>query len=158
MKLEEMDAEAYKIVGVAMRVHQELGCGFLESVYGDALEIEFQKQGIPYTREQFVFVYYSGVKLRSFFKTDYVCYENMIVELKATSELTSVDSAQTMNYMKATHSLRALLINFGEMSLRHKYLTWQAKWNECREVSLDCDGYIFSPMPELSTPESVDSE
>ena len=158
MKLEEMDKEAYKVVGAAMRVHQKLGCGFLESVYGDALAIEFQKQGIPYNREQFVFVYYGDVKLRSFFKTDYICYKNMIVELKATSVLTSVDSAQTMNYMKATHSPRALLINFGEMSLKHKYLTWQAKWGECREVSLDGDGYIFSPTPDLSNPESVDSE
>ena len=137
MKLQEMDPEVYKVIGAAMKVHQELGCGFLEAVYADALEIEFQKRGIPYVKEKLVNVFYSNIKLKSFYKADFICYDGLIVETKAQTSLSPVDSAQTMNYMKGTRLRRAVLINFGEPSLRHKYLSWQTKWDTKSETLSD---------------------
>lgn len=112
--------ECYKIVGACMAVHRELGNGFLESVYQEALEIEFQQQGIPYIREKIIPVIYKGVELRSSFKADFICYDNIVIEIKAQSALNAEHSAQVINYLKATGLKLGLLINFGTVSLQHQ--------------------------------------
>jgi len=112
--------ETYKIIGAAMKVHNTLGCGFTEKVYQDALEVEFQKQGVPYVREPRLHVSYEGVSLATPFSPDFVCYEKVILELKAVREIEDMHRAQTMNYAKVGRFKVALLINFGDTLLQHE--------------------------------------
>ena len=116
--------ESYKIIGAAMEVHQELGCGFLEAVYQEALEIEFQKQGIPYKREKLLTINYKDIKLKKRYSADFICYDKIIVELKALSDLTTQNEAQVINYLKTTKHKLGLLINFGSKSLQYKRLVF----------------------------------
>ena len=116
----KQDKQTYAIIGAAMEVHSELGHGFLESVFKEALEHEFLARGIPYQREVEVPVFYKGKKLNTGFRADFICYGNIIVELKAIKELTNNEEAQVINYLKATSHQRALLFNFGSKSLEHK--------------------------------------
>ena len=94
--------EAYQIIGAAMAVHNELGSGMREIVYGDALEIEFKLRVIPFQREQTFNVVYKGVELQHKFKCDFICFKNIIVELKAEKGLTDIDRSQIINYLKIT--------------------------------------------------------
>ena len=103
-----------------MKVHQNLGCGFAEKVYQDALEVEFQKQAIPYVREPSFQAVYCGEKLKSAFIPDFVCHDNIIVELKAAKELEDMHRSQAINYGKVAGKRVALLINFGEASLKYE--------------------------------------
>ena len=112
--------EAYQIIGAAMAVHNELESGMREIVYGDALEIEFKLRGIPFQREQTFNVVYKGVELQHKFKCDFVCFNNIIVELKAEKELTDIDRSQIINYLKITKYPLGILINFGETSLKYE--------------------------------------
>ena len=112
--------EAYEIIGAAMAVHRELGPGFLEAVYQEALEIEFQLRGIPYEREKLLNVEYKGHTLTKHYNADFICYNKIIVETKAICELTSKDESQLLNYLKATGFKLGILINFGEERLRYK--------------------------------------
>ena len=105
--------ESYKIIGAAFKVYNTLGCGFLEAVYQEALEIEFQKQGIPYEREKELKVYYDGVELKQTYKADFVCFGDIIVELKAVSALDDAHRSQVYNYLHATGFKLGLLVNFG---------------------------------------------
>ncbi|MCL2120496.1 MAG: GxxExxY protein [Planctomycetaceae bacterium] len=130
----QRDPETYAILGAAMRVHTELGRGFLESVYQDALEIELREQKIPHWREMAIPVFYRGMKLPSFFVADFVCYESIIVELKALTELCGKEKAQVLNYLKATGYKRALLLNFGKDRLEYERI---ANFFEKRELSTD---------------------
>ena len=114
------DERTYKIIGAAMEVHKELGSGFLEAVYQEALEKEFQLQGIPYQSQPEVQVNYKGVPLKKTYQPDFLCYEEIIVEIKAISQLTPNEEAQILNYLKATKLSPGLLINFGARSLQHK--------------------------------------
>ena len=107
-----------------MEVHRDLGCGFLEAVYQEALEIEFQKQGIPYEKEKLLTIYYKGIKLKKRYSADFVCYDKIIVELKALSDLTTQNEAQVLNYLKTTKLKLGLLINFGSKSLQYKRLVF----------------------------------
>lgn len=108
--------ESYAIRGAAMKVYEILGHGFVESVYQEALEIEFRRRNIPYKREVEIEVYYDGILLEKKFRADFVCYDSIIVELKAVSELDEGNLLQLSNYLKATHLRLGLLINFGNMS------------------------------------------
>jgi GxxExxY protein len=110
--------EVHKIVGAAMAVHRYFGCGFTEKVYQDALEIEFKNQEIPFERETEKHAVYHGQELATTFKPDFICYNKIIVELKAVQELDDIHRAQTINYGKVADSDIALLINFGETSLK----------------------------------------
>ena len=114
--------ESYKIIGAAIEVHKELGAGFVEPVYQEALEIEFNNQNIPYYREKNLNIFYKRQKLVKHYLADFVCYENIIVELKALSELRGDHEAQLLNYLKASKMKLGLLINFGTKSLQHKRL------------------------------------
>lgn len=111
------EKESYMIRGCALEVHKELGCGFLEKVYQDALEIEFRNSGIPYEREKQIKVQYKGETLMHDYYADFVCYESIIIELKAVETVLPIHKAQTINYLKATGFQLGFLINFGEESL-----------------------------------------
>jgi GxxExxY protein len=105
--------ECYAIVGAAMAVHDELGSGFTENVYQEALEIEFRKRGIPYERQKKLPIWYDGQEMTCFYVADLVVYGSIIVELKATRVVGSSEQAQLIGYLKATHLRPGLLINFG---------------------------------------------
>jgi len=115
------------VIGAAMTVHRELGCGFLEAVYQDALEKEFQHLRIPYTREVNLPVFYRGEPLNSYYQADFICFDSVIVELKALQKLSGTEEAQVINYLKASNLHRALLLNFGSRSLQHKRLVFNLR-------------------------------
>ena len=114
MKTFYYKTEIYNIRGAIFAVHNELGCGFLERVYQDALEFEFQERGIPYEREKNIQIMYKGKPLGEPYRADFVCYDNIIVELKAVEELQGIHRSQVVNYLKATGMKLGLLVNFGE--------------------------------------------
>lgn len=109
--------ETYAIVGAAMEVHRILGPGFSESIYQEALAIEFERQGIPFEKEKAIIVKYKDTELHNTFRADFVCYHNIIVELKALESTTPEHRSQVINYLKATGFKLGLLINFGERQL-----------------------------------------
>ncbi len=111
---------SYKIIGACMEVHKELGKGFQEIVYGDALEIEFKKQKIPYCREKGFDIIYKGIKLKRKYYADFVIDDVIILEIKAISILTNGNFKQTLNYLAASNLRLGLLVNFGENSLTYK--------------------------------------
>jgi len=114
------EKESYKIIGAAQEVHGVLGPGFLEKVYQDALEVEFKKKEIPFKREVQFRVEYKNEVLSSTYVADFVCYDKIIVEIKALDDLSSKHMAQVINYLKVTKYKLGLLINFGEKSLKTK--------------------------------------
>ena len=105
--------ESYVITGAAMHVYNTLGPGFLEAVYQEALAIEFKKRGIPYEQEKELKVFYDGQELKQTYRADFVCYGNIIVELKAVSELDNSHRSQVYNYLKATGYKLGIIFNFG---------------------------------------------
>lgn len=98
----ENDPQTYTIIGAAMEVHKQLGAGFLEAVYHDALEIELTEWVIPLERERKLNINYKGKPLPSRYQADFVCFGDIIVELKALDELGPREEAQIINYLKAT--------------------------------------------------------
>jgi GxxExxY protein len=115
-------SEVFRIIGAAMEVHKVLGCGFLEGVYQDALELEFKEQNITFEREQLLNIYYKGSLIEKKYMSDFICFGKIIVELKALSGLNSDHESQLINYLKATKLRVGLLINFGAKSLEYKRL------------------------------------
>ena len=105
-----------------MEVHKELGNGFLEGVYQDALEIEFVARGIQFQREHPIPVMYKDKRLGTPYRADFLCFESVIVELKAIKILTAIEDAQVIHYLKATGQHRAILLNFGTQRLEYKRL------------------------------------
>ena len=103
--------ESYLIIGASMEVHKKLGCGFLESVYSEALELEFKKADIPYEREEKLPVFYEEKPLNKYFRADFVCYNSIIIELKSSKYFVDADRQQTLNNVKATGFKLGLLIN-----------------------------------------------
>lgn len=114
------DPQTYAIIGAAMSVHRELGCGFLEAVYHEALAREFITLCIPCEREKELPIFYKNQPLNLFYRADFVCYGEIIVELKALAQLSGTETAQILNYLKAARLPRGLLINFGAPSLQYK--------------------------------------
>ena len=112
--------ESYNVIGACMAVHRELGCGFLEAIYQEALAYEFQLRNIPYVREKQLNVFYKGHFLDKKYQADFICYDSIIIELKAIQALTSLHDSQLINYLKATKMQLGILVNFGQRSLETK--------------------------------------
>ena len=112
--------ESYDIIGACMEVHKELGCGFLEAVYQEALELVFLEINIPYKKEKELTINFKGKKLIKTYLADFVCYEKIILELKSVAEISNIHEAQVFNYLKVTGYKLGLLVNFGEKSLTYK--------------------------------------
>ncbi len=105
--------EVFAVMGAAMEVHTELGSGFLEAVYHEALELEMTWRELPFESEKPLAVSYKGTKLKKEYVADFLVYGEIIVEIKAQDKLTSRDEAQLINYLNATGKRVGLLINFG---------------------------------------------
>jgi GxxExxY protein len=116
------DPQTYAIIGAAMEVHRELGHGFLEAVYQEALAVELSARQIKFLREVPLTVRYKGQSLACAYKADFVCFGEILVELKAIERLGSPEKSQVINYLNATKLTRALLINFGSPSLEYQRL------------------------------------
>ena len=112
--------ESYKIIGICMNIHSTLGNGFLEAVYSEILEKEFVKNNIPYQREVKLDLFFNGEKLDKKYNAVFICFDNIILEIKAVSFIHENFTKQTLNYLKATDKKLGLLINFGEKSLKYK--------------------------------------
>ncbi len=118
----QRDPQTYAIIGACMEVHRELGHGFLETVYQEALAIEFGERRIACERERGLPISYKGQRLNCSYKADFVCYGEIVVEIKSVARLVGPHEAQLINYLKASGMERGLLINFGAPSLEHRRL------------------------------------
>lgn len=114
------EQQTYIIIGACIEVHKILGNGFLESVYEEALEKEFIKRNIPYKRQCKLSLFYDGKQMDKYFKVDFLCFETIILEIKAACFLNNEMKKQTINYLNASNLQVGLLVNFGESSLRWK--------------------------------------
>ena len=112
--------ESYEIIGAAMKVHSIMGPGFTEKVYQEALALEFNEQSIPLKREVEIHASYKDIILSGTFVPDFICYDKIIVELKAVRDLDDVHRSQAINYAKVAGYKLALLINFGDSSLEYE--------------------------------------
>ena len=120
--------ESFHLVGAALEVHKHIGCSFSEPVYQEAFEEELRLRGIPFEREKVINVTYKGKVLSKSFRPDFVCYDKIIVELKAVSEFTDEHISQVYNYLKASGFKLGLLVNFGTTSLKYKRIPCNQKW------------------------------
>ncbi len=107
------EEESYKVLGACFEVYREKGCGFLEPVYQECLEIEFGLQGVPFLAQKPLPLEYKSHPLRSKYQPDFICYDRIILELKAVQDVTDEHRAQVLNYLKATGLKLGLLVNFG---------------------------------------------
>ena len=121
--------ESYNLIGAAIEVHKQIGCGFTEPIYQEAFEEELRLRGIPFQREKTINVTYKGKVLSKNFRPDFVCYEKIIVELKAVSEFTDEHIAQVYNYLKASGLELGILLNFATTSLVYKRIPCNKKWH-----------------------------
>ena len=112
--------EYYKIVGICMEVHRNLGGGLLEIVYKDALEYEFRINNIPFEREKEYFIEYKDIVLPHKFYADFVVYDEIILEVKAIKEIIDIHIAQTLNYVRLINGRLGIIANFNSRSLEHK--------------------------------------
>lgn len=126
-----------------MAVHTHLGPGFLESVYQEALAIELTRRGIPFVREKSIPIYYDGVLLQTHFQADFLCYDDVFLELKAISALNSTHQSIVLNYLKATSLERALLVNFGAARLEYHRLIFSS--HHPRKSAPSADKTLESP-------------
>lgn len=111
-----------------MEVHKTLGCGFVEPVYQEALAVELSKRGIPFEREKEIPIEYKGNKLSKTFRADFICYDKIILELKAVADFTDEHYAQIYSYLKASKMDLGILINFGKASLEYERIPASQKW------------------------------
>ena len=126
--------ESNRIIGKCFEVHNNLGAGFLEIVYKDALEYEFIRANIPFSRETRYDVNYKDIILPHKFQADFVVYGKIILEVKAISGIADEFIAQALNYLKVSHNKLALIVNFGELKLNYKRIVLDKKlkeWEKC---------------------------
>ena len=130
----DRDPKTYAIIGAAMEVHRELGHGFLEAVYQEALAIEFTKRGIPFEREVELAIRYKDQILTTKYRADFLCHASVVVETKALAQLTGADQGQVINELKASGMEVGLLINFSAPSLEYRRMVFTAKDNLRKSV------------------------
>jgi GxxExxY protein len=114
------EEESYKIIGAALEVHKNLGSGFLEGVYQEAMEMELAERKIPFVVQQELKIIYKGKTLNKKYYADIVCFDKIIVELKVSKTISSEYVSQVLNYLNAANFKLGLLINFGSESLEVK--------------------------------------
>jgi len=144
----QRDPETFAIIGAAIKVHRQLGHGFLELVYQTALALEFQDRGIPYAAEVALPIKYKGKLLTCTYRAEFICFKNVIVETKAIAQLTGADDAQLINQLKATGFHRGLLLNFGAPSLEHRRLVFGLS-DDPRKSAQSVDGTSPQPAAEI---------
>ena len=105
--------ESYLIRGAVFEVYREMGCGFLEAVYQECLEKELRKQNIPFISQPALELFYKQEKLQQSYKPDLICYDKIILEIKAVKEICNEHRAQLHNYLKATKLQLGFIVNFG---------------------------------------------
>lgn len=120
------DPRTYEIIGAAMEVHKAFGAGFAEPMYQEALAIELGLRKMQFHREQQLLAIYKGHRLRSTYRVDFICYGDILVELKALAMLTAIERAIVINYLKVSMYRLALLLNFGARSLEYERLILSA--------------------------------
>lgn len=116
--------ESYQLIGICMEVHRELGFGFKEAVYKEALQLEFNNQKIPYEREKLFRIEYKGKVLKHRYPADFIVFNQIILEVKATAFIIETFVAQTINYLKASGLKLGMIVNFGEKSLTFKRIVF----------------------------------
>ncbi|MGM5469159.1 GxxExxY protein [Flavobacteriaceae bacterium LMO-SS05] len=112
--------ESYKIIGACMKVNRELGSGFLEAVYEEALKKEFDNSSIPFDCQVKLNIFYDGEQMDKFYRADFICYNKIILEVKSVTQIPNSFYAQLKNYLAATKMELGMLINFGQPSLTYK--------------------------------------
>ena len=120
------DPQTYAIIGAAMEVHREFGCGFLEAAYQEAMEFELAERSIPFVPQVELAILYKARTLKCKYRADLVCFGEVIVEIKALAKITGIERAQVINYLKATGYKRALILNFGATSLQYERVVLHA--------------------------------
>ena len=118
------DRQTHSIIGAAIEVHRHLGSGFLEPVYQEALELELETRKIPFAREVELPVFYKGRPFALRYRSDFICFKEILVELKAIARLTDREGSQVINYLSACRLHRGLLLNFGSGSLQCRRFVW----------------------------------
>ncbi len=107
-----------KILGASLEVYNQLGCGFLEAVYSDALEFEFELRNIPYHREKEYYITYKGKRFNKYYKVDFLCFNKIILEIKAVESILPIYKQQVFNYLRLADLKLGYVINFGSTSLQ----------------------------------------
>jgi GxxExxY protein len=130
----QKDPRTFAIIGAAMEVHRQLGCGFLEPVYQEALALELGARDVPHRREVDLPIYYKGQKLSTSYRADFLCYDSVIVELKALAKMSGTEEAQILNYLKASGHEVGLLLNFGAPSLEYKRFIWSPQISQITQI------------------------
>ena len=121
---ESDDPRTYAIIGAAIEVHRVLGAGFLEIFYKDALAIDLALRKIQFRRELPIAIEYKGEPIRGEYRIDFVCYEEIVLEIKARSTTGPADHAQVISYLASSKRRVGLLLNFGGAKLEHKRFVW----------------------------------
>ena len=128
--------ESYKIIGACFEIYKEKGNGFLEPVYQECLAIEFAEQGIPFIEKPRLRLEYKGRKLKQTYEPDFLCFDHIIVEIKAVKNLADEHRAQVINYLKATGKSLGLLVNFGHYpKIEHERFVNQSSHVSREDVS-----------------------
>lgn len=127
----EYSDKLYQIIGAAMEVHKVLKSGLLELIYQEALAVELKEREIPFEREKLLETFYKGHRLNKFYRTDFVCYDDIIIELKAVEKVLSEHRAQLFNYLRLLKKPVGVIINFGEKSLYSEKYFYDEEQNRC---------------------------
>ena len=135
----DRDPQTHAVIGAAFEVSRVLGHGFLEHVYQEALALELADRRVPFQRELAVRVSFKGRVLRAFYRVDFVCFGELLVELKSLPQIARFDQAQMINYLKATGFEKGLILNFGNRSLEWKRLVFSPAMHPTRDGPVASD-------------------